>query len=140
MNRPKPPTNRFESKVQKSTRNLAYWTGAWVLSTAIFAFGPRLFWNQQLTINLLALGVNLLAGAWMIIAIKNYLKDLDEMHRQVLLEAMGITLGVTLTVGNSYSLVVAHDLVAFDDNIAPLLVLASFTFMASIFFGLRRYR
>jgi hypothetical protein len=76
----------------------------------------------------------------MIVANKNHLKDLDELHQKVTLEAMGITLGVLLIVGVAYSLVTAHDLVAFDGDIAHMAVLASFTFMTSIFVGLRRYR
>ena len=111
---PQPPNDRFRSRIRKSTCKLAYWTAAWLLTTAVLAFGPRLFWNEDLAITYIALGINVLVGVGMIVVNTNHLKDLDELQRKVTLDAMGITLGVTFVVGIPWSLLDAYDVITFD--------------------------
>lgn len=85
-------------------------------------------------------GLNIAVGIGMIIANKGHVQALDELHRKVMLDAMGITLGVTLIAGLPYSLLAAHEVVAFESEIAVLYVLMTLTFMVSLKLGLRRYQ
>ena len=76
----------------------------------------------------------------MILANKACLASLDEMHQRVLLDAMGITLGVFVILGIPYSLLEVYDIVAFEAEIAALYVVLSLTFLTSVKVGMRRYR
>jgi hypothetical protein len=126
--------------VWRSTLRLAYWTGAWLITTAILAFGPKFIWGQAAALTYGAFALNVLAGVAMILANKNYIRDLDELHRKIMLDAMGITLGVAVVVSLAHSLLDNYDLVPFRADAAHLLILMSLTFMASVVLGMRRYR
>jgi hypothetical protein len=135
-----PAPSRFESRIRRSTRRIALWTGAWLLALALLAFGPRFLWTGQLGFTLVAAAVNLATGIGVVLAMLHHLRDLDDLHRKVLLEAMGIALGVAVFVSLPYTLLEGHDAAPFDADSAHLVVLMSLTFMASVIAGLRRYR
>jgi uncharacterized membrane protein len=135
---PQTQNDHFQSRILRSTRNLAYWTGAWLLSTALLAFGPEFLWNEVLAMTFVALAINLLVGVGVIFSSMKHLKDQDELHQRVLLNAMAITLGVTMIAGIPYSLLDAYGVV--DAEIARLYFLMSLTFMTAVVVGLKRYR
>jgi hypothetical protein len=129
------------NQIQKnSVRALAIWTLAWVLSTAGAAFGPELIWGEQTLISSAALGVNFLIGIGMIFANIHHITSLDEMLQKIQLQAMGITLGVTLVSGISYSLMDSINLIAADAEISLLIILMSLTYLAAIGIGYQRYK
>jgi uncharacterized membrane protein len=135
------PNKPYESRVRKSTLKLFYWTVAWLLATALLAFGDKFLWQEGNTVlAVIAFAIAVLVGIGMVIANKNYLKDLDELHQKVMLEAMGITLGVPLAVGMPYTLLIEAGVAPSEDWFAYLLILMSLTFMASFIAGLRRYK
>lgn len=136
----RPAPSRFESRIRRSTKKIALWTGAWLLALALLAFGPESLWAGQLGFTLVAAAVNLATGTGVVLAMLQHLRDLDDLHRKVLLEAMGITLGVALFVSLPYTLLEGHDAAPFDADSAHLAILMSLTFMASVVAGLRRYR
>ena len=116
------------------------WTGAWLLALALLAFGPEFLWTGQLGLTLVAAAINLLTGVGWVLATRRHLGDLDDLHRKVLLEAMGITLGVAVIVSLPYTLLEGHDAAPFDAGSAALVILMSLTSIASVLAGLRRYR
>jgi hypothetical protein len=61
-----------------------------VLTVAVPAFGPELFWGENNLINLLVILLNVGVGIGMIGANIQHLKVQDEMMQKVQLEAMGI--------------------------------------------------
>lgn len=134
------PDSDLRSRVRRSTLRLLCWTVAWLLTTALLAFGPKFIWNEALGATLLALALNLGAGLGVILANRQHLRDLDEMIQKVLLEAMGITLGVVLVIGIPYSLLDAYDVFAFEADIAHLYFVMGLTLIASVVVGMRRYR
>ena len=135
------PNKRYESRVRKSTLKLFYWTVAWLLAIALLAFGDGFLWQEANTVHaVIAFAVAVLVGIGMVIVNKNYLKDLDELHQKVMLEAMGITLGVPLAVGIPYSLLIEYGVAPSDDWFAYLIILMSLTFIASFIAGMWRYK
>jgi hypothetical protein len=135
-----PGPSRFESRIRRGTKKLALWTGAWLLAVALLAHGPEYLWAGQLGLTLVAAAINLVTGIGWVLATRHHLSDLDELHRKVLLEAMGIALGVGVIVSVPYTLLEGHDSAPFDGDSAHLLILMSLTFIASVVAGLRRYR
>ena len=130
----------WEAQIKKNTVSLAYWTGAWLVSMALAAFGPKLLWDQDTVFTVLAIGVNLVVGIGMILANKRHLQGLDELQKKVTLEAMALALGVGLVGGLSYSLLDTSNIISSHAQISHLVILISLTYLAGIIVGNRRYR
>lgn len=133
------PTS-WESTVIKHTARLAAWTLAWVLSTALVAFGPKFLWDYDLTLSTLALILNVIFGAFMIFANRNYLKSVDEMQQKIQLNAMAIALGVGLVFGIAYDLMEDIKLISFEPEISHLVMVMAIAYMVSIVVSNRNYK
>jgi len=134
------PTGDWKATQARNTARLGFWTLAWVLSFALAAFGPKLIWDYQTALTLLAVLVNLGVGAGMILANGRHLRGLDELHQKVFLDAGALTLGVGLVCGLSYELLDDIRLIRFEPEISHLVVLMSVTFLVGMIAGLRKYR
>lgn len=127
-------------KTKKNTRNLAIWTGAWLVTMAVASFGPKFIWDYNSIFSLLSIGVNILVGIGMIKANIQYLKGLDEMQQRLSLEAMGLALGVGVVGGLSYSLLDISNVISYDAEISHLVILIGLTYLVGIIVGNIRYK
>jgi hypothetical protein len=135
--------SRPDSWAAKNCRNnvvLAYWAAAWVLSMAAASFGPRLLWDYNTLLTVMAVVVNLVVGFGMIMANRRYLLGLDEMQQKIFLEAGAISLGVGLVCGLGYELLEDVKLISFQPEISHLVFLMCLAFLAGLFAGNRKYR
>ena len=114
------------------TTHLMIWTAAWVLTVAISKFGVIPF-------TLLALLLNVGVGMGMIWANIRFLNGQDELMRKVQLEAMGISLGVSVVGGIALSLSNSSNLVPFEAEISHLVLLIGLTYIVSLVINMRRY-
>lgn len=64
----------WPGQTKETTIRLAKWTILWMLTVAIPAFGPVLFWGENNLINTLAILLNVSVGIGMIMATINHLK------------------------------------------------------------------
>ena len=88
----------LQAGLKKSTVQLFLATGAWVGSTALMSFGPSTFWDFDVAVTFLAIAANLIAGGFMLYSFFRHLKNMDELQRQTHLEAMALTLGITMVL------------------------------------------
>ena len=88
-------TSSLDRSIRQSNYRLFLATATWVGSTALLTFGPAM-WQYHVPTTLLAIAINLLAGAMMLLAFFRLLKSMDELQRQTHLEAMALAFGVTL--------------------------------------------
>lgn|SRR5690625_3550206 len=123
-----------------STIRLAKWTILWVLTVAIPALGPALFWGENHLISTLAILLNIGVGIGVIMAMINHLKKQDEMMQKVQLEAMGISLGVAIVGGITFSMLDTTNVITFDAEISYLVMIIAITYLVSVFINLRRYK
>lgn len=130
----------WSKRTRKSTARLATWTILWVVTVAVPAFGPALFWGENTLINLLVILLNVGVGVGMIIANIRHIKMQDEMMQKVQLEAMGISLGVAVVGGIAYSMLDATNVIPMDAEIGFLVMLIGFTYLIALFTNLRRYK
>ena len=65
---------------------------------------------------------------------------MDELQQKVQLEAMALALGVAIVVGLAYSNLDIANVIQQDAEISHLVMLIGVTYMASLFFGMRRYK
>jgi len=140
MSHPKTDPNNWAANTTRNTVRLAYWTGAWVLTMAIANFGPRVIWQFNEPLTIVAILINLLVGFGMILANKRHLNGLDEMHRKIQLEAMALSLGIGLVVGLAYRNLDVTNLIVSNAEISHLVILMALVYLAGIVFGLRKYR
>ena len=92
----------LNTRINQSSRSLFLCTTAWVATTAVLEFGPKLWWDFDVTLTLIALVLNLIAGIIMLTANFRHLMSMDELQKQTHLEAMAITLGVTFIATVTY--------------------------------------
>jgi len=119
---------------------LALWTGAWLVSVALATFGSLLIWGNRGSFTLLAILLATGTGLGMLIANRKYLLSLDELQQRIQLEAMGITLGLALVGGISYSLLDITNLIPFDAEISFLIMGIGITYITGVFLGHMRYK
>ena len=122
------------------TKLLALWTTLWVTTLALVVFGNLYLWSDNNTITIILLIINLLIGVGMIIANIKHLKSLDELQRKIHLEAMGLSLGIALILGISYSTMDVTNLINFDAEISHLVILIGLTYLICTITGQLRYR
>ena len=84
--------------LKNSTFHLFLATGAWVGSTALMTFGPSAFWGFDTALTFFAIALNLVAGGLMLYSFFRHFKNMDELQRQTHLEAMSLTLGITMVL------------------------------------------
>jgi len=122
------------------TKLLALWTTLWVTTLALVVFGNLYLWSDNNTITIILLIINLLIGVGMIITNIKHLKSLDELQRKIHLEAMGLSLGIALILGISYSTMDVTNLINFDAEISHLVIVIGLSYFAGVVIGQYRYR
>jgi hypothetical protein len=124
----------------KATAQFALWTLAWVATVALAKFGPQLLWDpSQRVASWAAVAVNLAAGIGWIVAFTRFLRAIDELQRQILQDALAVTLGVGWVVGFAYVVADTAGLVR-DIDVAVLPALMGVVFVIAFVVGKIRYR
>ena len=132
--------DKYQTKSNKNTINLRNWTGVWLISLAITAFGPKYFWDFNAALSTIAILVNLAAGFGMLISNKRYLNDLDEMQQKILLNAMAFTLGIGLVLGTGYEQLEDMRLISFEPEISHLFIIMVISYLSAVISGHRKYQ
>ena len=126
---------RIESSLQaglrKSNFQLLLATATWVGSTAIMSFGPSRFWDFDTTATFLAIAANLIAGGFMLYSFFRHLKNMDELQRQTHLEAMALTLGITMVLTVIYGALPQANVLA-DAQPANVLFVIGISYILSV--------
>ncbi len=133
-------TSSFAARNRRNTVRLGAWTFAWLVTMALVAFGPVFLWDKDPLITGVFIVINLGLGAGMIYANVRHVRDLDELQKQIQLEAMGLSLGVGLIVGLSYSMMDITDLIGWDAEISHLVFVQGLTYMSAVAVGTWRYK
>ena len=132
--------SHWAARNDKNTVRLLFWTGAWVLTTALAAFGPKLIWNFDTTLTTIGVVLNIATGCGMIVVTGKHVQGLDEMQRKIFLDAGILSLGVGLVCGLSYELLEDIKLISFEPEISHLMVLMCIAFIVGNIAGHRKYR
>lgn len=119
--------------------NLAGWTWSWVATLALATFGPQFIWDDHQLLTILFVGLNFANGIAMVIANRHFFNSLDELQRKIQLEALGITLGLTVIIGITYSLLDTTNLIGADAEIGFLVGIIGIVYMVSTLIIRKRY-
>lgn len=124
---------------KKRTLQLAFWTWTWVITLAMATFGPKILWAENNLLTALAIGINLANGIGMILANRKLFNHYDELERKIHLESMAFTLGASVVVGLSYSLIDQTNLINADAEIGFLVMFIGITYMMALLINRKRY-
>lgn len=129
-------------KLERSKRikKLAIWTWSWVATMALATFGPEFIWDNHPFLTPFAILVNLANGVLMILANRDLFNHFDELERKIHMEAMSITLGLSVIVGLSFSLLAQKELIPFDADISYLVLFMGVCYLSAIVINTRRYK
>ena len=139
MNDNKTNSNNHQLNLKQKTINLVLWTGAWLLTTALAAFGSKYIWEYDTILSLAAALLNVVVGLGMVWANKRHLDGLDELMRRIQLEAMAISFGLTLVVGLSYEQLAQIQIISYEPEFSQMVIFMALTYVISVFFGNRKY-
>ncbi|MFQ3251292.1 MAG: hypothetical protein ACI9O6_003139 [Glaciecola sp.] len=126
-------------KCKRNTKSLAVWTGAWLCSLALVAFGPKFLWDYGQVITVSAIAINILMGYKMIMANKQYLLDLDELQQRIHFVAMAFSLGISMVFGAVFGLIEAVRLVEFEPNPSSVLFVMGISYGVAMLVATRKY-
>lgn len=130
----------WQQKNKSNTTKLSFWTAMWVLTMALTNFGPSFIWDFNIPLSILAVTLNLALGFKMVLTNIKHLKGLDEMQQRIQLNAMGITLGLSLIVGLTYSNLDVLNLISYHAEISHLVIFMGITYLVATFVGQSKYR
>ena len=125
------PSNHLSSGLKSTAKGLFIFTGIWVASVALLTFGPKVWWEYNVLTTLLVIALNLLTGAMMLFALFRHLKSMDELQRQTHLEAMALTLGITMIFTVVYGSLPTAQLLA-DTHPTNILFVMGITYMLAV--------
>jgi hypothetical protein len=123
----------------KFPARLAIWTFAWAATLALAKFGPSSLWDSQPAASWAAVAVNLAVGVGWIVAHARFLREIDELQRKIMQDALAVTLGVGYVGGFAFVVAEGADLIAQDVNIGVFPVLLAIVYMVAIAVGNLRY-
>ena len=124
---------------KKRILQLAIWTWTWVFTLAIATLGPKFIWEDNSIFTVLAILINFTNGVLMILANRRLFNHYDELERKIHLESMGFTLGLSIIVGMSYSLLDQTNLISTDAEIGLLVGFIGLTYFLTLLINRRRY-
>ena len=124
---------------KKHLKNLGLWTWSWVATMAFATFGPIFIWEKQIALTAFAIILNLAIGVLMILANRKVFNHYDELERKLHLESLALTMGLTVVVGLTYSLLDQTNLISFDAEIANLVLFVGITERITFFINRKRY-
>ncbi|WP_297335235.1 hypothetical protein [Algoriphagus sp.] len=131
-------TMKLERK--KRIIRLAVWTWTWVATLAMATFGPKFIWDDHIFLTTFAITVNLINGILMISANRDLFNHFDEFERKIHLEAMALTLGLSVVIGLTYSLLDTTNLISGDAEISFLVMFIGITYLISTIINLKRFQ
>lgn len=129
----------LQERVRNNTKSQFIWTSAWLITTALLAFGPKLLWDFAQTFTWIAVILNVLMGIKMLLVNKAYLNGLDEMQRKIHFNAMAISLGITMISGTLYGLLKPAGLIDFSPNPSNLLFVMGISYLVAVVINNKAY-
>ena len=129
----------MKAERKKRTLQLALWTWTWVATLALATFGPIFLWKENRTLTIIAIIVNLINGGLMVLANVKMFRQYDELEQKIHAEAMGLTLGATVVVGLTYSLLDQKNLIQSDAEISVLIFFVGIAYFVTLLINRKKY-
>lgn len=121
--------------------NMLYitWTVAWVGSMILVDKAVKYGWYSSDLISILAIVVNTALGLGVMVAFMRMLKGMDDLQRNIQLNALALAVGAGFVGGFCYLLLATSNLIS-EAEISDILLLMAIAYMASVIYGQVKYR
>ena len=129
----------FEMRSIGAMARLLAWILAWVATMVLVDKAVLYQWHSSASLSLLGVAVNAALGLGMIWTFIRYLRQMDEMQRQIQLESLALAMGVGLVGSFTYSLLGTAGFIT-DGEVSDIILLMTGTYVAGTIFGQLRYR
>tara|TARA_Y100000768_G_scaffold348464_1_gene297404 strand:- start:115 stop:501 length:387 start_codon:yes stop_codon:yes gene_type:complete len=127
------------NKKFKNSKNVIIWTIVWLISFAFLVLGPKELW-QNTTITAIAALVNFILIIAMLFANKNQFDNFDEFEKTVQLNAIALSLFLTIFVGLFFIGIYKSGLMNYEPQIDHLVVFSALTYIFSTIFIFKKYQ
>ncbi len=129
----------YDQRARRDSLAIVGWIFTWMLSLVISDKAALYGWWSAEWITWLSIVINAALGLWVVRSYMRMLRNLDELQRQIQLNALAISLGVSLVGSISYSLLVTWGYIT-DEEVSDIFVLMCVSYSAAVLYGLFRYR
>lgn len=123
----------------KQSKKVLMWTITWLVSFAILVNGPKELWEDT-TISIIAAVVNFVLIIVMLFANKNQFDEFDEFEKTVQLNAIALSLFLTIFIGLFFIGVYHSGLINYEPKIHHLVVFSSLTYIFSTIINFKKYQ
>ena len=127
------------NKKFKNSKNVIIWTIVWLISFAFLVLDPKELW-QNTTITAIAALVNFILIIAMLFANKNQFDNFDEFEKTVQLNAIALSLFLTIFVGLFFIGIYKSGLMNYEPQIDHLVVFSALTYIFSTIFIFKKYQ
>lgn len=132
-------TNAYAKRNNKNNISYIFWTLAWV-GTMIVADKAVLYgWYSSDWVSILAIAFNALLGLGVILAFMRMLRGMDDLQRNIQLNALAFAVGAGFVGGFTLLLLATTRLIS-EAEISDILVLMSVAYMGMVVYGQVKYR
>lgn len=132
-------SNASASTQHAQLKKLAVWTFFWTFSQAVAVFGTHWFWPDNKLLAALSIALTVILGIAMIFANRKVLESQDELQRKIQLEAMALTLGLTMIIGLAYSMLDITNVITSDAEIGFLVMFMGICYLIVLGINKKRY-
>ncbi|NKB71469.1 MAG: hypothetical protein GKR89_30730 [Candidatus Latescibacteria bacterium] len=129
----------YDRRMVKSNIRLMAWIFVWTATMVLVDKAELYQWHSSFALTIGGIIANTAIGVGMIFTFIRYLKEQDEMQRKIQLDALAITMGVTLVGSYTYSLLVTAKLII-DAEVSDLIMLMALSYTVANIVGQLRYR
>ncbi len=111
----------------------------WVLTLYVASISPNYVWSNTVLVISIAFVIHTTVGIVMVFSFRKFLKELDDLERKIQLDALALSVGVTIISFSSFSILSKAGIITELDQ-SSLIVLMSISYMIGIVVGRIKYR
>jgi hypothetical protein len=123
----------------KNSKSIMLWAFLWAASLAGIKLISSYDWYTEIYVTILVFTIHSGLGIKMIIVYKKFFRELDEMERKIQLDALAMSVGVTVASFTSLSILAKADIIG---SVSPahLIMIMMLTYSIGLIIGRVRYQ
>lgn len=129
----------YDSRSIRDNLVLVMWVFAWMAALTVADKAALYGWWSAEWLTMLAIAVHVAIGIGMIFKFMSMLRGMDDLQRKIQLEALSLSLGISMVGCAAYSLLVTWGYII-DEEVTDIFMLMCVSYAASSLFGVWRYR
>lgn len=134
-----PESGSYDRRTVKDQLLLVAWVFIWVASLTVADKAQLHGWWESDWAGAIGIAVNVLLGLCMVAYFMRMLNRMDDLQRKIQLDALSMSLGISLVGCSAYMLAVTWGFIQ-DEEVSDMFMLMCLSYAASSIFLVWRYR